>query len=135
MIPFGYVIENGIVKVNEEEAEQVVTLYAGYLLGLSYKAALTLAGIKTSHTQAKHIMQNEHYLGDAVFPQIIDEETFNAAEEERMRRERILGRSDLPKKTASPVIHSAFFLGDLPQEYDDPIKQAEYIYSLIEVIR
>ena len=51
--PYGCSVENGKVVINEVEAEQMKTLYAGYLLGLSLKAAADLAEIKATHSQAK----------------------------------------------------------------------------------
>ena len=43
--PFGYDIVDGMAVVNEAEAEQLQTLFAGYLLGLSLKSAGAMAGI------------------------------------------------------------------------------------------
>ena len=131
--PYGYSVENGKAVINEAEAEQVRTLYAGYLLGLSLKAAADLAGIKAMHCQAKRIMQNRKYLGTEVYPQLIDEETFNAAQEERLHREKALGRDNRAKKIKPvPKILTEFTLGNVSKKYANPVKQAEYAYGRIK---
>jgi len=85
--PIGYDIVDGKAVINKEEAEQVKTLFAGYLLGLSLQAAASMAGLKGVNTsQAKRMLHNRKYLGDDYYPQLIDEETLNAAEEERQRK-------------------------------------------------
>lgn len=128
----GYEIINGLIVVNEEEAEQVRTMYAVYLLGASYKAAAQAAGLKLTHGQVKHILQNSRYLGSESYPPIIDEETFRAAEVERLRREAALGRD---KKVKKPPVteryYMCFSIPDIPRKFYDPIKQVEYAYSLI----
>jgi len=131
--PYGYRIEDGKAVINEDEAEQVRSLYAGYLLGLSLKAAADFAGIKASHCHAKHIMQNRRYLGNGFYPQLIDEETFNAAREERLRREKILGRDELPKKEKPvPRILTEFTIGKITKQYANAVRQAEYAYGKIK---
>lgn len=91
-VPYGYRIENGKAVIDEENAEQVRKLYKGYLSGLSYMAAAEAAGLKLYHTGAKKMMQNMNYLGDEYYPAIIDKETFDAAEAERIKRQVKLGR-------------------------------------------
>jgi len=134
--PIGYDIVDGKAVINKEEAEQVKTLFAGYLLGLSLQAAASMAGLKGVNTsQAKRMLHNRKYLGDDYYPQLMDEETLNAAEEERQRREKILGRDKLPKKERI-VYHARtrFALDKIPQKYKNPVKQAEYAYTQIKEV-
>lgn len=85
------------------------------------------------HSSVKRILQNEHYLGDTFYPAIIDRETFDAAEEERKRREGALGRDNRPKKkTCSRVPQTRFRMRKTDQVCNDPYEQAQYLYSLIE---
>ena len=54
-------------------------------------------------------------------------------EAERLRREKAdkrIGRRRKPKKEYKPAI--AFTMPAVRKKYDDPIKHAEYAYSLIE---
>lgn len=130
--PIGYKIINGRIVVNEQQAEQVRTMYAVYLLGGSYKAAARAAGLNMLHSAVKHILQNKKYLGNENYPTIIDEETFNAAEEERIRREKSLGRDERKRK---PLPEAEFYVGfsipEIPRRFVDPFKQAEFAYGLI----
>lgn len=130
--PYGYKIENGKAVIDEEKAEQVRKLYKGYISGLAYIPAAEAAGLKLYHTGAKKMMQNRYYLGDEFYPAIIDKETFDAAETERVKRQVKLGRvfDDKPVKVNN--VATVFKLPKVQIRYDDPFKQAEYVYSLIE---
>ena len=76
-IPYGYRIENGVAVIDEGQAEQVRTLFSGYLSGLALVLAAEAAGLTLFHGGAKRMLQNEHYLGDDFYPAIIDSETFS----------------------------------------------------------
>lgn len=78
-------------------------------------------------------MQNRRYLGNGFYPQLIDEETFNAAREERLRREKILGRDGLPKKEKpAPRILTEFTIGKITKQYANAVRQVEYAYGKIK---
>lgn len=131
-VPYGYRIENGKAVIDEEKAKQVKKIYKSYLSGLAYVPAAEAAGLKLYHTGAKKMMQNKHYLGDDYYPAIIDNETFVAAEAERVKRQAKLGRvfDDKPAKVSK--IATGFKMPKVQIKYDDPFTQAEYVYSLIE---
>lgn len=131
-IPYGYKIENGVAVVDEGQAEQVRALFSGYLSGLALRPAAEAAGLTLFHGGAKRMLQNEHYLGDDFYPAIIDSETFTQVAEEQNRRAAALGRIR-EKPTPPPCkAETAFVIGKITHRYDDPFKQAAYIYSLIE---
>lgn len=130
--PLGYRIENGIAVIDEEAAAQVRQLYKNYLGGLSLTNAAKKAGINVLHAGSKRIMQNKHYLGDDFYPVIIDKETFIAAGREIKLRSAKLGRNDKFKESPAKKAPILFRFGDIKEYYDNPIKQAEYLYSLIE---
>lgn len=131
-IPYGYKIVNGAAVIDEDQAEQVRTLFSGYLSGLAFVPAAEAAGLPLFHSGAKRMLQNSHYLGDDFYPAIIDSETFAKAEEERMRRAGIMGRIRERSEPAPCIAETAFTLGKITHKYDDPFKQASYVYSLIE---
>ncbi len=130
--PYGYRIEYGNAVVDEIAAEKVRNLYRGYLAGLSLKDAAKKAGIDCYHSTAAKILQNKHYLGDDFYPPIIDEETFEKAKTERQKRAEKLGRIWEPKEEPKTDLEMKFKAKPLEQKYDNPFKQAEYAYSLIE---
>jgi hypothetical protein len=131
-VPYGYRIENGKAVIDEEKAAQVRKLYEGYLSGLAYVPAAEAAGLKLYHTGAKKMMQNKHYLGDDYYPAIIDNETFEAAEAERVKRQVKLGRVFDDKPAQESKVATGFKMLKIQMKYDDPFTQAEYVYSLIE---
>ena len=130
--PYGYRIENGKAVIDDAAALQVRKLYKNYLSGLSLVNAAKEAGLDLLHSGAKRMMRNKHYLGDSFYPAIIDKESFDAVEAELGKRSSKLGREERYK--ASPVKKppTAFRLSDVTENYDNPIRQAEYLYSLIE---
>lgn len=130
--PYGYRIENGMAVIDEAAAAQVRKLYKNYLSGLSLVNAAKEARLDLLHSGAKRMMRNKHYLGDSFYPAIIDKESFDAVELEINRRSAKLGRDDRYK--ASPVKRppTTFRLGDITENFDNPIRQAEYLYSMIE---
>lgn len=130
--PFGYRIENGKAIVNEEQATQIRTLYEGYLGGLALMEAAKAAGLKLYHGSAKRMMQNRHYLGDAYYPVIIDQDIFDAALAEQQKRAKALGRLFEPKEAEAAPPAMRFTIGRVTQKYEDPFKQAKYAYGLIE---
>ncbi len=131
--PFGYRIENGKAIIDSEAAEKVKKLFQYYLSGDSLINAAKKAGIKSYHSGIGRMLRNTCYLGNEYYPVIIDNETFAAAEEERIRRAEKLGRIRKPKEKAEIVFPTEFYINEVVQQFDDPFQQAEYVYSLIEM--
>lgn len=131
-IPYGYRIENGMAVIDDAAALQVRKLYKNYLSGMSLVNAAKEAGLDLLHSGAKRMMRNKHYLGDSFYPAIIDKESFDAVEAELGKRSSKLGREDRYKALPVKKPPTAFRLSDVTENYDNPIRQAEYLYSLIE---
>lgn len=130
--PYGYRIENGKAVVVEAQAAQIRKMYEGYLGGLGLMDAAKEVGLKLYHGSAKRMMQNRHYLGDDYYPSIIDQNTFDTALAEQQKRAKALGRVFEPKEAKAPLPAMHFTMGRVTQKYEDPFKQAEYAYGLIE---
>ncbi len=131
--PFGYKIVSGKAVVDEVAADQIKKLYENYLSGLSLENAAKEAGINTYHGTVKNILSNRHYLGDAFYPAIIDEDTFTKAALEGDRRSQALGRNNrviAPKVRKAPTRFT--FIESIAVQGVTPTEQAEYLYSLIE---
>ena len=131
--PFGYRIEGGKAVIDEVAAGQIKKLYENYLSGLSLENAAKEAGIKTYHGTVKKLLSNCHYLGDAFYPAIIDEDTFTKAALEGDRRSEKLGRNNrvpAPKVKKAPTQFT--FIESIAIQGVTPAEQAEYLYSLIE---
>lgn len=130
--PYGYRIEKGKAVIDESAAEQIRMLYKNYLSGLSLINAAKFAGLNLQHSSVKRMMRNKHYLGDDFYPAIIDKESFIAVEEELRKRSAMLGRNDRKPKPKVKKPPTVFRIGDITENYFNPMMQAEYIYSLIE---
>ena len=132
-IPYGYQIVNGEAVIDEGRAAQVRKIYEGYLSGLSLTGAAKAAGLSLKHRSVRVMLENKRYLGDEYYPAIIDRETFEAFEVERASREKRLGRDKKEKKVIEAIpAPTKFRLAKGGLILNDPYKQAEFIYSLIE---
>lgn len=118
--------------IDAEAAGKLRKLYKNYLCGLSLKEAAAQAGIDTHHGTVKHMLKTQHYIGNDFYPAIIDEATFNNAQVELTKRAETLGRLNCASKEKVLTAPTVFTLQDIKKHFDNPVKQAEYIYSLIE---
>lgn len=130
--PYGYRIENGKAVIDEFAATQIKELFLAYLAGDSLTAATQKAGIRTSHSVIRKMLQSARYLGNDYYPAIIDPVTFEAVEAECIRRAEKLGRVFEPKIENKIVYPTTFRITEGVKQFDDPFEQAEYAYSLIE---
>ena len=130
--PFGYRIEAGKAIVDEEKANLIVKVCENYLKGMSFVTAAADVGLEMSHCGVKRMIQNKRYLGDDFYPAILTKEMSEQIEEERLRRLKKLGRDKRINKQEEVVVCTSFHLPRITTKYDDPVKQAEYAYSLIE---
>ena len=131
-IPYGYRIEDGKAVVDEIQAEQVRTFFKEYISGKALKVAAETVGLKIFHGSAGRMLRNTHYLGDDYYRAIIDQELFDKAEEERQSRANQLGRVRELKVKEMPSAPLHFTMGKQIQQFENPFRQAEYVYSLIE---
>ncbi len=130
--PYGYIIKNGIAFIDDKSANQVKELFHAYLAGLSLADAARRAGIERCHSSIAKMLTCKRYLGDAFYPPIIDEDTFKQAEAEKIKRARMLGRIREQVEPKKPLVRMRFSAPSPETLYEDPFKQAEYAYSLIE---
>ena len=131
--PYGYKIENGKAVVDQEKSEKIKVLFEAYLSGDSLATAAKKAGIKAFHAGIGNILKNKRYVGDGFYPAIIDKASFEAAEIERMSRAEKLGRIWEKKELIGSPAPTFFLIADGNEQFDDPFKQAEYAYRLIEM--
>lgn len=130
--PYGYDIVGGMAVINEEQAAVIRRICDNYLSGMSMTQAARTAGINATHSVVKRLMLNKHYLGDDFYPAILTAETHQAVEAERQRRDALYKGIRYSKKEVEISIPTSFTMCKLSTRYKDPVKQAEYAYSLIE---
>ncbi|MCM1221346.1 MAG: recombinase family protein [Lachnospiraceae bacterium] len=95
-IPFGYCMRNGEIIAEPTESKAVVRIFEEYLNGSSFlqiarlmeseKIRYTVDSYHWNKNMVKRIIENEKYLGNGKYPQIIDEETFKIANEKRVQK-------------------------------------------------
>ena len=132
MVPYGYKIVDGRAVVDKPAQKKIQLLFQNYLAGMSLSKAAEEAGIHSPHGMVAKLLTNQHYLGDSFYPQLIDKSTFEKAAMERKHRAEKLGRTNLEKPTIQKTVPTAFTLAKIEEYYDDPVRQAEYLYSLIQ---
>ena len=88
--------------------------------------------LKMQDSHSAIVLQNACYVGDDSHPAIINKNTFSRANAELIKRSSEYKRFSRLKP---PPIHIEFAFFEATEIYDTPKEQAEYIYSLIEVIR
>lgn len=94
VIPFGYCMRSGEITVDFNESKAVARIFEEYLNGSSLQQIaklMELEKIKYSEdsehwnkNMVKRIIENEKYLGNEKYPQIIGEKFFTQANEKRM---------------------------------------------------
>lgn len=96
IIPFGYCMRNGEITTELKEVYAVATIFSEYLNGSSFlQIAKLMESEKIQYTadsnhwnknMVKRIIENSKYLGTDKYPQIIDEDTFRIANENRVKK-------------------------------------------------
>ena len=129
---FGYRIKNGKACIDKEKAAQLQKLYDGYVSGLSLKAAAQVAGINTFHGSVGRMLQNKKYIGTDYYPVIIEGDIFQKVQVERENRANRLGRIREVEEDLQILSPSKFRMKSNEIMFDDPFRQAEYAYSMIE---
>lgn len=131
-IPFGYEIVDGRAVVNPEKKEKLERLFELYNSGIALKAAGDELKLGLNHPGVARLISNKVYLGTDFYPQIIDEETFERAGMERLKRAKALGRiHDYSHVKEEKRVRQRYFLGEVEKKFSDPFKQAAFAYSQI----
>ena len=96
VIPFGYCMINGEITVDFAESKAVIKIFEEYLGGISLmqiaklmeseKVRYSECSDRWNKNMVKRIIENEKYLGNEKYPQIISEKCFIQANEKRMAK-------------------------------------------------
>ena len=130
---YGYTIIDGRLEVKEKEAENIRKIFKNYLAGNALIKSAELAGLKKNSSSVKRILTNKKYLGNDIYPKIIDEESFEKVGQ--MLKERAVAMGRVWEKEEEIIKVPCKFRykeeGVLPI---DPLERASHQYNLIEVI-
>lgn len=130
--PYGYMIVDGKAVVDEPKATQVNMLFTKFLEGESLAKASKSCLLSFTHGQIARMLEENVYCGDEFYPPIITKEVFEQVQEERAKRAKTLGRLNKAKVNQTTEPATDFKWKPVVQKQDNPLKQAEYLYSLIE---
>ncbi len=81
-IPFGYMMQNGIITTNPAEVLAVLTIFSEYMAGKSLNSIAKNMGVPYSDNMVwnknmvKRVLENEKYLGNETYPQLISDDVF-----------------------------------------------------------
>lgn len=134
-MPYGYTIKNGAIISDELRSNQVQDFFRLYLDGLGLKEAGKQSGINKQHSVMKRILMNEVYLGNEIYPKIIDEDTFFQADLEQERRIKFLKKRKAIKAPETKIVPTKFEFGKITEKYSDPFEQAQYAYAKIKEVK
>ena len=93
--PFGYRMEQGEVVIDPYESRWAAYIYEQYIQGASFKnLSDTLGGTGIHYDVDKpwnknmvaRILQDRRYTGEGIYPQIIDDLTFNRVDQKRSKK-------------------------------------------------
>lgn len=134
-VPYGYRIEDGKALADEVAAEKLKSFFNEYLVCGSMLAAAKKVDIEKTHSMLGRMLKNRGYLGTDFYPRLIDDDTFQKAQELRGEVARKLGRIHeyKPKETKQEVLR--FEVGKVKQKYQDPYRQAQYAYTQIREVQ
>ncbi len=88
-IPFGYMMQNGIITTNPAEVLAVLTIFSEYMVGKSLESIAINMKVPYSEDKiwnknmVKRVLENEKYLGTDVYPQLISEDVFRKVNEHK----------------------------------------------------
>ena len=96
VIPFGYCMKNGVITTDPKEVCAVATIFSEYLSG---KSLLQIAKLmesekiryntdsdKWNKNMVKRIIENDKYLGNDTYTQLITDDIFKRANEKRVKK-------------------------------------------------
>ena len=130
---YGYTIRDGRLEVQEKEAENIRKIFKNYLAGNALIKSANLVGLKKNSSSVKRILTNKKYLGNDIYPKIIDRESFKKAGQ--MLKERAVAMGRVWEKEEEIIKVPCKFRykeeGALPL---NPFERARHQYNLIEVI-
>lgn len=96
VIPFGYCMKSGEITVDFTESKAVMKIFEEYLNGSSLMQIARLMEFEKirysedsdrwNKNMVKRIIENERYLGDDKYPQIISKKFFDQANEKRVSK-------------------------------------------------
>lgn len=134
-MPIGYKLVDGKVVSDTKKTETIQKVFNDYLNGSSIRKIaekLTATGFPNAdnkpswnHGSVGRILENIKYLGDEMYPQIIDEETFQSVQSRRKSRNKKLCRTqEINSKKNESIFIGKLICGECGEPYRQYITDA-----------
>lgn len=138
-IPIGYKLVDGKIEVDREKVKVIRKIFTDYLKGSSMKKIaedLSKRGFLNKnnkpnwyHGSIGRILEDSKYLGDEIYLQIIDKETFQAVKEKRREKNKHYARTkeDIRERNESAFIEKLVCgqCGELYRKYTTDIGKSK----------
>lgn len=138
-IPIGYKLVDGKIEVDREKAKVIRKIFTDYLKGSSMKKIaedLSKRGFLNKnnkpnwyHGSIGRILEDSKYLGDEIYLQMIDKETFQAVKEKRREKNKHYARTkeDIRERNESAFIEKVVCgqCGELYRKYTTDIGKSK----------
>lgn len=102
-VAFGYKVKNGKIRIDKSNSKYVKRIFANYLSGMSInkiskefnteEVENQSGGTSWTHGMIGKILANSTYLGNNIYPQIIDEQAFKQVAEMREEKNKNMNRN------------------------------------------
>lgn len=127
-MPIGYILVNGKVKIDTKKSEVIKEIFNVYMKGSSIRKIaedLTAKGFPNAnnkpswnHGSIGRILENTKYLGDEIYEQIIDDETFQAVQKQRKLRGKQYSRThEINNKKRESIFMEKLICGECGEYY------------------
>ncbi len=105
---YGYQFAEGILQIDEEQSRMVQEIFKVYNSGIPVSRLKDhIEGLEINRVRLSDMLSDRRYLGNENFPQIIDQELFEAVQQRKKERRKAIGKEQ-------PYIYhkEQFLLGD-----------------------
>lgn len=132
MTPYGYEICDAKAVIVPAEAEKLRILFDRFVGGFSFNDCAAESGIDRTPPTCKRMLGNPVYLGTDFYPQIIEWELFQKAQDElRFRKENRKPRPRVQRIVALPVYTQFDLLPSTLRTFSSQQSYAAYMYGRI----
>ena len=93
---YGYQFIDGMLQIDEEQSQMVQEIFEVYHSGVPVSRLKDhIEGLEIHRVKLSDMLSDKRYLGNEVFPKIIDQELFEAVQQRKKERRKAIGKDQL----------------------------------------
>ena len=93
---YGYQFIDGMLQIDEEQSRMVQKIFEVYHSGFPVSRLKDhIEGLEIHRVKLSDMLSDKRYLGNEVFPKIIDQELFEAVQQRKKERRKAIGKEQL----------------------------------------